>query len=118
VAKALSNDMQTVQFTFMRMLAGRVRKSTCKQLLLREFGCCPLVDSWFTACWDLWHRAVDRPVDDWLFLALQENCDLSLRAYHTSTQQHVQQSLWFWQMRAIVNMLHTRSGTLGHVGDS
>jgi hypothetical protein len=30
----------------------------------------------------------------------------------------VQQSLWFWQMRAIVNMLHTRSGTLGHVGDS
>jgi hypothetical protein len=53
VAKALSNDMQVVQFMFLRMLAGRVRKSTCRQLLLREFGCQPLVSAWFTACWSL-----------------------------------------------------------------
>jgi hypothetical protein len=110
--------MQAVQFTFLRMLAGRVRKSTCKQLLLREFGCCPLVAIWFTACWDLWHRAVDRPLDDWLFLALQENRDLSLRAYSSSSQKRVQQSLWFWQMREFVRMLHSQSGMLAHVGDS
>ena len=41
VGKALSNDMQVVQLMFLRMLAGRVRKSTCRQLLLREFGCRP-----------------------------------------------------------------------------
>jgi hypothetical protein len=39
VRKALSNDMQLVQFMFLRLLAGRVRKSTCRLLLLREFGC-------------------------------------------------------------------------------
>jgi hypothetical protein len=35
--EALSNDMQVVQFMFLRMLTGRVGMSTCRQLLLREF---------------------------------------------------------------------------------
>jgi hypothetical protein len=66
----------------------------------------------------LWHRAVDRPLDDWLFLALQENRDLSMHIYSNSTQKRVQRSLWFWQMRGCVSMLHTQSGTLEHVVDS
>jgi hypothetical protein len=93
VAKALSNDMQVVQFMFLRMLAGRVRKSTCRQLLLREFGCQPLVSAWFTACWSLWDRVVSRPPGDWLFLAMQENRDLSMRAFSRPADQRTEVSV-------------------------
>ena len=118
VAKALSNDMQVVQFMFLHMLAGRVRKSTCRQLLLREFGCRPLISGWFTACWDLWDRVVSRPPSDWLFLAMQENRDLSMRTYPSSADQGRQKSLWFWQFRSLVRTLHTRTGTLGDIPDA
>jgi hypothetical protein len=32
--------------------------------------------------------------------------------------KRVQKSLWFWQMRECVSMLHTHSGTLEQVVDS
>jgi hypothetical protein len=118
VAKALSNDMQVVQFMFLRMLAGRVRKSTCKQLLVREFGCQPLISAWFTACWSLWDRVVSRPPGDWLFLAMQENRDLSMRALSRPADQRMQKSLWFWQFQSFTRTLHAHSGTLGDVPEA
>jgi hypothetical protein len=123
VFKALSNDMQLVQFMFLRLLAGRVRKSTCR-LLLREFGCQPLISAWFTACWSLWDRVVSLPPGDWLFLAMQESrdpCsspDLSVRVLSRTADQRLQKSLWFWQFQSFTRALHDHSGSLGDVPDS
>ena len=51
---SLLNDvMQGVQFMFLRSVAGGVRKSTPRMLLLREFACKPLVRGWLQAPVDL-----------------------------------------------------------------
>ena len=42
----MDNDLHRVQSLFMRQLAGGLRRSTPRQLLLREFGCRPLVRGW------------------------------------------------------------------------
>jgi hypothetical protein len=90
-------DLDLVQLMFLRMLAGRVRKSTCRLLLLREFGRQPLITAWFTACWSLWDRVVSRSPGDWLYLAIQESRDLSMRELSRPADQRLQKSLWFWQ---------------------
>ena len=56
VDKALSNEMQFVQFMFLRTTSGRVRKSTSRHLLLRELGCHPLIRRWFISMVGLWNR--------------------------------------------------------------
>jgi hypothetical protein len=60
----------------MRRLAGEVRKSTPRHLLLREFGCRPLVRSWLQAAVSLWNRMVAAPVSSLLRAALQDNMTL------------------------------------------
>jgi hypothetical protein len=42
----------------MRQLAGGVRKDTSRQLMLREFGCRPLVRIWVHSMVSMWIRVV------------------------------------------------------------
>jgi hypothetical protein len=42
----VDNGLHRIQAMFMRQLAGGVRKSTSRQLVLREFGCRPLARTW------------------------------------------------------------------------
>jgi len=69
----LDSELQKVQFLFLRCIAGGVRKSTPRKLLLREFGCTPLVRAWLRSMCDLWNRACTAGPDSWLFQSLQEN---------------------------------------------
>lgn len=48
----------------MRRLTGGVRKGTSRRLLLREFGCRPLVRSWVQSMVALWNRRFTRRVVD------------------------------------------------------
>lgn len=64
VAKALSNEMQFVQFMFLRAISGRIRKSTSRHLLLRELGCHPLIRRWFVSMVGLWNRVAQHNTAD------------------------------------------------------
>lgn len=57
----LVNELQAVQTLFMRQLGGGLRKSTPKQLMLREFGCQPLVRGWLHSMLGLWNRVAGVP---------------------------------------------------------
>ena len=69
----LDNPLQRVQFIFLRCIAGGVRKSTPRLLLLREFGCTPLVRCWVKAVCDLWNRASRAGVDSLLYHCMSDN---------------------------------------------
>lgn len=56
VDASMDNDVHKVQTLFLRQVAGGVRNSTSRQLLLREFGAKPLARSWVHACVGLWNR--------------------------------------------------------------
>jgi hypothetical protein len=72
----LSDELHCVQSLFMRRLAGGVRKSTPRHLLLREFGCRPLVRLWLQAAVSLWNRMLVAPASGLLRTALQDNMTL------------------------------------------
>jgi hypothetical protein len=73
----MARDLHAVQTCFLRQLAGGVRKSTARQLLLREFGCRPLCWEWVRSCVVLWNRAVEAPPFSLLTTAMLENAQLS-----------------------------------------
>jgi hypothetical protein len=76
----LTNPQHAVQFDFLRALGGRLRKSSPKLLLLREFGTQPLAYHWFKSAVCFWNKVVDRQggdPSDWLVLAMQENIQMS-----------------------------------------
>jgi hypothetical protein len=52
----LDNELQRVQMLFLRCIAGNIRRSSPRLLLLREFGCNPLVRYWIQYAVDLWNR--------------------------------------------------------------
>lgn len=55
----MDSDLHQVQSMFMRQLGGGLRSSTPWQLMLREFGCKPLVRGWLQARLGLWNMTVD-----------------------------------------------------------
>jgi len=76
----MDNDLHGVQSLFMRQLGGGLRRSTPRQLLLREFGCKLLVRGWFHSMLSLWNRAVDMPASCIMKMAFVENLGLGDRA--------------------------------------
>jgi len=62
----------------MRQLGGGLRKSTPRQLLLREFGCQPLARSWLHSMLGMWNRIATMQESTLLRTALRENMALSL----------------------------------------
>lgn len=72
----LGNILQGVQLMFLRCIAGGVRKSTPRLLLLREFACKPLVRSWLRAAAVLWNRAVAGGEHSLLHQCMIENWSL------------------------------------------
>jgi hypothetical protein len=75
--RCLDNPLQRVQFLFLRRLAGGLRKSTARALLLREFGGKPLVRAWLQACVSMWNRVCGLPQGDVLAAALVDNISLA-----------------------------------------
>jgi hypothetical protein len=72
----MDNDLHRVQTLFMRQLAGGVRKSTSRQLMLRKFGCRPLARMWVQSMVSLWNRVVDMSDDCLMKAALLEGVAL------------------------------------------
>jgi hypothetical protein len=52
----MDNDMHRVHGLLMDQVLGGLRRSTSRQLLLREVGCSPLVRSWFHSALPSWNR--------------------------------------------------------------
>ena len=72
----LNDVMQGVQFMFLRSVAGGVRKSTPRMLLLREFAGKPLVRRWLQAAVDSWNRAIQGGEQSLLFQCMSDNWSL------------------------------------------
>lgn len=110
VTKALSNDLQAVQFLFLRVIAGKIRKSTSRHLLLREFGCHPLIRKWFISVLNLWNKVTDsRVVSDGdqqhypatlLGVVMRENWELSQSLPSTQAS-----ALWSHQFQSFLGVM-------------
>jgi len=72
----LDNPLQKVQTLFMRRMGGGLRRSTPRQLMLREFGCRPLVRGWLASMVGLWNRLRDLPEDHLLRVTMSESLAL------------------------------------------
>jgi hypothetical protein len=72
----LDNPLQRVQNLFMRRLGGGLRKSTSRHLMLREFGCRPLVRGWLQAAVGLWNRIQQLPAEHLLRVTVAESLAL------------------------------------------
>jgi hypothetical protein len=72
----LNNPLQRVQTLFMRRLGGGLRKSTSRHLMLREFGCRPLVRGWLQAAVGLWNRIQQLPAEHLLRVTVAESLAL------------------------------------------
>jgi hypothetical protein len=77
ISKLQDNVISRVQYLFLRTIAGRVRKSTCRKFLSREFGSQPLVCSWLRAALAMWNRAVEAGDSSLLGHAMRDNLRLS-----------------------------------------
>jgi hypothetical protein len=75
--ECMDNDLHRVQSLFMRQVLGGLRRSTSRQLLLREIGCSPLVRSWFQSALSLWNRMSRLPADNLLGAAMRDNISLA-----------------------------------------
>ena len=69
----LDNPLQRVQTLFMRRLGGGLRKSTSRQLMLREFGCRPLVRGWLAGAVGLWNRIQQLPEESLMRAVVSES---------------------------------------------
>ena len=72
----LNNPLQRVQNLFLRRLGGGLRKSTSRHLMLREFGCRPLVRGWLQADVGLWNRIQQLPAEHMLPVTVAESLAL------------------------------------------
>ncbi len=68
---------------FLRRLGGNLRRSTRRELLLREFGVQPPARAWLRSAVQLWNRAADLPDTDLLAVAMRENASMSY-PWHTN----------------------------------
>lgn len=72
----MDNALHRVQTLFMRRLGGGLRNSTKRQLMLREFGCKPLVRGWLQAALGLWNRICQLPEEHMLRAVVTEGLSL------------------------------------------
>ncbi len=108
VSDALSNELQSVQFMFLRLIAGKLRKSTSRHLLLREFGCHPLIRKWFVSMLSFWNRVAADYTEDRIALSsggllrcvMRENWELSQQPVSTHHS-----SLWCTQFKAFLAVM-------------
>ena len=105
VSKLQNNVISRVQFTFLRTLAGRVRKSTARLLLSREFGAQPLVSLWLRAAVSMWNRVVDMDASSLLVCAMRDNLRLSTVSSSGA--------VWCTQLRRVLEYVHAHSQQLG-----
>lgn len=73
----MDTELHKVQSLFMRQVLGGLRRTTKRQLLLRELGWAPLVRAWLQSMLTLWNRMVDLPDDSLLGAALRDNIALA-----------------------------------------
>ena len=78
-SKCLDLPMHHPLFIFLRRLGGNLRRSTKRELLMREFGAKPLARAWLRASVQLWNRVPDLDVSDPLYLAMHENVSMAYR---------------------------------------
>jgi hypothetical protein len=74
--KCLDLALHRPLFLFLRRLGGNLRRSTRRELLLREFGAKPLARAWLRASVQLWNRVAALPDTDPLARAMCENLSL------------------------------------------
>jgi hypothetical protein len=100
-------EQSSIQLMFLRLIAGSPRRSTRRELLLREFGCQPLAHHWIVSAVALWNRCVRRsgkPGTDWLVEAMQSDI-LSAGGSQTGDS-------WSHQLHAILARVNSGSGLL------
>jgi hypothetical protein len=71
--KCLDLPLNRPLFLFLRRLGGNLRRSTCRELLMREFGAKPLARAWLRASVQLWNRVSGLSPTDPLARAMREN---------------------------------------------
>jgi hypothetical protein len=76
----MDNELHRVQSLFMRQVLGGLRRSTLRQLMLRELGWAPMVRAWLQSMLALWNRMADLPEASLLGAALQDNISLAASA--------------------------------------
>lgn len=77
--KCMDTDLHRPLFTFLRRLGGNLRRSTCRELLLREFGAKLPARAWLRASVQLWNRVSSLSADDPLSQAMRENVTMAHR---------------------------------------
>jgi hypothetical protein len=77
--KCLDSDLYRPLFVFLRRLGGNLRRSTCRELMMREFGARPLARAWLRASIQLWNRVPTLSESDPLVRAMQENVTMASR---------------------------------------
>jgi hypothetical protein len=102
--KLMDNDLSRVQFAFLRAIAGWVRKSTSRQLLLREFGARNLLHTWLRTVVRMWNRVATMSHSSLLACAMRDNlqlCESSGRRF-----------LWCSQLQNILGYIHAETHLL------
>ena len=77
--KCLDLPLNRPLFLFLRRLGGNLRRSTCRELLMREFGAKPLARAWLRASVQLWNRVSGLSPTDPLARAMRENLTMQYR---------------------------------------
>jgi hypothetical protein len=77
--QCLNLELHRPLLVFLRRRGGNLRRSTRRELLLRESGVQPTVRAWLRSCVQLWNRAADLPPTDPLGVAMHENALMQYR---------------------------------------
>jgi hypothetical protein len=104
----MSDELHCVQSLFLRRMAGGVRKSMPRHLLLREFGCRPLVRSLVHSSVSLWNRMIAAPASSLLHTALEDNMTL----------QHPHGVTWFASFSALLTTIEGQPQGGLHLGEN
>ena len=88
-----------VQFPFMRQSMG-VRKGTSTAVMMQELYRDPLAFHWLRMAVQLWNKALKRPADDYLRLALLDNVHLAAQTAGVAAKQ-----LWAYHFTQAMDAL-------------
>ncbi len=108
ISAVLDNDLCRLQMLCLRMIAGKLRKSTNRQLLMRELGCRPLAFYWLRGMLGMWNRLTSQNPPKLLHLAMRENIQL----YLSATDSALKKQLWFYKFRGVLTYLHAHTNEL------
>lgn len=111
-------EQMKIQMLFLRTIAGKIRSSTSRHLLLREFGCQPVVQQWFVSTVRLWNRCVLRGTEvsegrqphggDWMVLAMKQNLTLAAQA----ADARVGRPFWCQQFKDVLDKVHAATNMM------